>query len=591
MMADARQDQGRGQGQGQAQAGLSLRRTWLLTRLLTGGSRFMASGIESKPRSKTKKVLIGIAYVFLFVYLMAIVAAFAWQTTAVLQSVGMASIFPEMLLSLIALLSIVFGVYYLISIFYHADETTYILALPFQTTEIVAAKFIQTLTFEYMITGMIFVPAILTYGITTQQNLAFYLMLIPLTLLLPVIPLALLTIVVMLLMRVVPFAKNKDRMTTVMNILILGLVFAFSFGMNQPMSDDDLLNLMLGEGAASAGLVGITAVNRYIPGLSFGIRALAQPSALAGWMNLLLFALACLVAAALVLLVGRFFYLDTLLAMSSGGGKKHVYETASLQRESRSQSAYKALVLKEFRLLFRTPAYFMNNILSAIIMPVFILIMPLFYEDFSTLFTVLPRFEGWALATEEARLISFLVIAGITAYQLSFGSLNSIACTAISREGEQAFIMKYLPQPYSIQFLAKLTPGLMFSALPSLILLVAYAVVASASMSFVAVAALLVLLASALMNVIGLLFDVLMPKLKWENETQAVKNNLNAIWSMLVGFVLCLIPIFSGIGLWKLGLASAWLALALIVILALLLLAAWQMLLRVGSKSITVANW
>lgn len=568
---------------------ISLSRTFLLTRFMTGGSRIMASGIESKPRTATKKVLIAIAYVFMFVYLLGLVAVFAWSATDVLQSVGMEGVFPEILISMTAMMSIVFGVYYLISIFYHADETTYILALPFRTTELVAAKFLQTLVFEYLITGMLFLPAMLAFAIKTAQGVGFYLMLLPLTLLLPVIPLALLTLVVMLLMRIVPFAKNKDRVTMFMNIVMLVFVLAISFGMSQPISEEDLLELMLGGG--TGGLVTITAVSRYIPGLGLAIRAMAENGQLSGWVSLLLFTVICLVAFALVVLVGRLFYLDTLLALSAGGRKKRRYERASLRRESRSKGQFPSYFAKEMRLLIRTPAYFMNNILSAVILPVLLLVMPFMYGDFKELLGLLPDFSGWIGSSGDTRFFIYAILIGVTIYQLSFGSLNSVACTAISREGSQAFVMKYLPVTYSIQFMAKLAPGILLAVLPTFMILILFTVLASVPLSFVLVTTCLIIVSSVLMNIVGLLFDVWMPKLRWENETQAVKNNMNAIWSMLVGFVLCLIPILIAVWFWSLDLAAIWLVLAVLAVLILLTVLSWTLLLRFGTKKITEADW
>ena len=48
-----------------------------------------------------------------------------------------------------------------------------------------------------------------------------------------------------------------------------------------------------------------------------------------------------------------------------------------------------------------------------------------------------------------------------------------------------------------------------------------------------------------LTNIPGMLFELLWPKLKWDNEQKAVKQNLNVLYGILVGILLAALAIIT----------------------------------------------
>lgn len=548
-----------------------LARTILLFRLLLGGTRFMATA-EPKERKLPAKIGIGIGATLLFGYMIAIVAVMSYGLTGVLLTLGLAELMPRLLLSANAMMVFVFGIYYVISIFYYSAENTVLLALPFRPSELVGAKFLQTLLYEYVLTGMIFLPALITYGVVLGEGVAYYVLMVLVLLLSPVIPLAITTLVILLVMRVVPFAKNKDRVATIMNVVMLAVIIGISFLTSRPMSESQLADLIVG-GDGSLGLASASRLTLIFPGYELGIGALTNQS----FLQFAMFMLANAGFVALLLYVGSKIYAKTILSFSDGSGKRVLINRDQLKRESRSQSAFFALALKESRLLLRTPAYLMNNVLSAFIMPLFVVIMPLFYGqdlDGETLGelgkTVGQALADWWNPSAELRMPVIIGLAVLLGYMLTFGNLNTIASTAVSRDGPNAFVMKYIPQSYRVQFLAKLVPAVVVALLPNLIILVVLRIIVPLPLSILLVSLLLILLAVALTCVSGLVFDVWSPKLKWESETQAVKNNMNSIFTMLFGFVLLVIPIGPAVLAWKLQWTPA---LYLLLVIALMLAA------------------
>ncbi|MFR9256764.1 MAG: hypothetical protein ACLVJ6_15405 [Merdibacter sp.] len=110
---------------------------------------------------------------------------------------------------------------------------------------------------------------------------------------------------------------------------------------------------------------------------------------------------------------------------------------------------FSAFLLKELRMLFRTPVYFMNCVLTALLMPVLLVII--IVSAFSELGTqiALPITLGYIPNLWAITLLIAFAAGGF------MGGINMISSTSVSREGTNAFFMKYIPVPVQTQVMAK----------------------------------------------------------------------------------------------------------------------------------------
>jgi ABC-2 type transport system permease protein len=111
-----------------------------------------------------------------------------------------------------------------------------------------------------------------------------------------------------------------------------------------------------------------------------------------------------------------------------------------------------------------------------------------------------------------------------------------ITPTAISREGQNVYFMKFIPMPYFAQLLAKVFSGLIISLVGILCFLIPIAWFIKLPLNLVLIALVASILASVFMNFLGMIADVLHPKLVWEQEASAVKQNMNVIFTMIPAF-------------------------------------------------------
>ncbi len=174
-----------------------------------------------------------------------------------------------------------------------------------------------------------------------------------------------------------------------------------------------------------------------------------------------------------------------------------------------------------------------------------------------------------------------LILAGGAGIFLFVSGTNPTASTSISREGTGFFVNKYLPVAYGKMISAKMLAGWLLT-LSSAFLLTALAYLLLQLPLLLVLLLLLVSIPATLFCCLtGVLIDLLMPKLHWDNEQKAVKQNLNGIYNMLIG-ILAAGLIFFVVFKLELSLLSTALALLVLFIGADLLL--YRLLMTKGRK-------
>ncbi|MDD2214527.1 MAG: hypothetical protein PHR21_08340, partial [Oscillospiraceae bacterium] len=537
----------------------SLKRVRVLTRMLLKNTpvidlnsprrqRRLASRLTGRPGLETGKKPnrwgMIILYVFLFGYLAFISAAMGFVSGRALSQAGQAQLLPEVLTTASAMLALVFGFFYVISVFYHSDDLTTLLYLPFQSTEIMIGKFAVTLIYEYVMNAAFLLPAFIAGGIGAGFGVHYYVLVLLAQFFMPVAPLAVMTFLVVLLMRFAPFAKNKDRFNTISSIVILVLVLAGSmfFSLN---SQNSSANSITG-GVDLSGLAN-SKLNRALyvfPGLPLLVKSLAETRVWPALGYFVLFVLLSLLTLAAMLLLGQGFYISGLTAMNQGGRRRRL-SRSHLGRALKPRTTLISLMGLDWKQTVRTPAFLMNCVLGTLIVPIVFLISGLaglvggLGQSFS--FSWLAQ-AGHYLAQgsllrdgrdqEEAFVLGIVIIAvnGVLAF---LSSINGMAPSALSREGQNAYYMKLLPTSYNRQILAKWINATLVTLLPALLLLLAAAVLLQLPPYLSLYGILVMLCWSGLSSSAGILLDLHRPRLTWDNETQAVKNNLGVLLANL----------------------------------------------------------
>lgn len=427
-----------------------------------------------------------------------------------------------------SLVTFLFSIFLIPSIFYFSKDSETLLALPLPPQTILSAKFSVCLVYEYAFTLIVCVPLYIAYANNAAVGIPYILLALVIFITLPIYPLVLSSIITMLLMRFVPFFKNRDRFNMIAGILSIILAFGFSFAMNSGTiaEDPNALISMLTQGNNSM----ISLFSKIFPAIPFAAEALISSDAL----QLIYYILITCAALAVLVILGKWLYFKGAIGFSETKSSRKELSAKDFARVSR-HSKVRTYLIKELRLLIRTPVYAINCIGMCVLMPIMLLVI-FITADADVLLQQLPDITPYLDG-----MLPYAVLAGMASGFL-FSNLNMISSTAISREGTNISFMKYIPMSLKQQLQAKVLSGILMSVISMLLTMVCvYFLLPIFPLTWYFAAAAASLITIVLGNYASLALDILHPKLVWEQEAAAVKQNMSGIVSMLAGMAMTVV--------------------------------------------------
>ncbi|WP_138204336.1 putative ABC transporter permease subunit [Haloimpatiens lingqiaonensis] len=429
-----------------------------------------------------------------------------------------------------SLLIFFFGIIYCINTMYFAKDVENILPLPFKPWEIVTAKFVTILIYEYLTEAIFMIPIVVVYGIKSGATVLYYLYSTIVFLTLPIVPLVISSIIVMLIMSFTGLAKNKDRFRKfggIFGLLLIVFMNSYMQKISQNSLDPNKLNQMIME--RNNGFVNI--VTKLFPSTKFAAFSAINSDKLSGLLNLLIFLCISILSMFIFNIIAEKLYFKGAIGISETSSKRKKLSSKEFSKTTIKQSTLMSYTKKELRILFRTPIYFYNCILMNFLWPVFFII-PMAVNSGKEL----KQFSGLGKYLNDPS-ISGIVIAVAFSVIIFVSGSNGITSTAISREGKDIYVSKYIPVSFKTQIMAKILSGAIMGLVSEIMMLIIVGVVVKAPIKIIIIILLLSFLAIAYVNMLGILIDLYHPKLNWENEQQAVKQNLNALFEMVISWV------------------------------------------------------
>ena len=456
-------------------------------------------------------------------------------------------------------LVLVLGFFQVLGTFFFARDAEHLASLPVPARAVFAAKLGVVMVGQYATAIPLLAVPTVYYGIKMGCGVAYYAELAVLSLLLPAIPVAAASIVSLLLMRAVSAVRRQSTVLSVAGlVLMVGFIAGEAALMNAASSN--MTNQLI-DGLVKNQVDLIAIAGRYFPPIEWAVRALADSgvsrahalsgasgaSGGSGAFNLLLFAAASVAAAWLAILASSTLYQKGALVQAEAERGRR---TRGL-RVCRQSSITTALFLREWRIILRTPVYALNSLVGIVLGPLMVnrsLFGGVMMKDPD----VKPFFDRLASAPDVA--LAMLLVAAVVA---CVGLINMAAPTTISREGRMFWLSKAIPVAPGQQVTAKFLAGYSISVLA--VLTTALALCPSFHIGIVPSLGGVVLALVALYSIVAadVLLDVLNPKLVWANPTEAIKQNMNGLYALIVGVGFAAIGGYAGYQLESRGFAAA----------------------------------
>jgi ABC-2 type transport system permease protein len=475
---------------------------------------------------KKKSFLQKLFPIFILVAIAPTIASFYFLTSdalALLIPIQQSGVIIGLLLTALSTLIFFLAVFLIPAVFYFSKDVETLLSLPLKASTILSAKLAVSMIYEYITVLAIGIPVILAYIVHVQPPLGFYPLLILTILLLPVVPLIMSGLLVMIVMALIPKARNRDLFNYISGFISLG----FAVGINMvvgniaTLSGEAMVELLIQGNNSFMAIFGYL-----IPNVPFAAKALVN-------LNLIDLAISILIAIGaylLFLLIAELAYFKAAVGVNETGANRRKLNGKAYLSSTQGADPVWTYTLKELKLMIRTPIYLLNNISTVILIPAILVGTLMTTAGQQDELIVLIQSIDW-----RAPGMFAYVLTGGVAIGLFMTSLNLITVTAISREGTRLFFMKYIPMSYNAQIQAKVNSGLLVSVIGILFMALPFGILLGIPWIQLALAIVMALLASVFLNYFGMIVDMVHPKLIWEQEAVPVKQNINAVFTMLPG--------------------------------------------------------
>lgn len=452
-----------------------------------------------------------------------------------LAMADLAHLIIRLLVPAAGIMVFMFGIFYVMNVFYFSKDVENYLYLPVKAGEILGAKFLVSLIYEYFIIIIFFLPLLTVYGIKAGSGVLYYLYMLVSLILVPVFPLVVASVISMLIMRFSNKFKNRDRFNMIAGILSLVVALGFNFGiqfLTQRFSGDS--NMVIGD-ISELPLFKIT--SWVFPTSHFATESLLTYDTLGGLLNILLLLVLTAASFGVFYALGNLLYFKGVIGISESKATRKALSKEQMEKGARRKPILFSYAMKELKLVLRTPVYFLNCVLISLIYPLFILFPFLLgsgedQAEMEGFLTMLKTFDRGSL------------LLGIVGVGFLMGSINIIASTAISREGKNFYFLKYIPVPYMTQIYAKIVSAFYVEAAALVIFYGIVFYLFRIDLLFFLLSLILIFLSSLVINQVGIFLDISWPKLNWDTEQKAVKQNFNSVIHMFLGFGLVALMIF-----------------------------------------------
>ncbi|QUH28410.1 putative ABC transporter permease subunit [Vallitalea guaymasensis] len=477
------------------------------------------------------KLLLAIAIIITFAVMYIGYFKFIDKLSLTFIQMNQSYYFNALLYNIMSLLIFIFGIPYIMAYFYFSKETEMLLALPIKPKNILVSKFLLLMIYEYIIVFLAVTPAFIINGIHQNAGLVYYVISVILLLIIPMVPLALCSIILMLVARVTNFSSKRNLIRGIFLFLITFLAIGIQiylqnnavlieqgeFYQNLLTNNETLIN-MLGNINPLAKCLGTSLVS------TLTIRSI---------MNLLIFIIVNLMFFGLFVVVGDKVYLDGIIGGNEVRSKKKELTDKEFNREiNKKSSPYLAIFKIDFITILKTPIYLFNCYGAAIIVPI-IIILPLMFGGEISSISIDSILDLYYVNTDFANFI----IAGALILTCLF---NPTSATTFSREGKYFWISRMIPVKSRDQIIGRSISALLPQIFLVIVLIIGLNSVLDVQIGTYIIGCGLGLLSSVPIILLGMIVDIQRPLLNWSNPQRAVKQNMNVIVTMLLGSIIVL---------------------------------------------------
>lgn len=430
------------------------------------------------------------------------------------------------------ILTVIFSVPYLIAKLYYSNDTTILLPLPLKRSTLMMSKLISLSVSNLSLGIFLTIPMMVKYGQHFEKSYVFYIIGILGMIALSLITTGVISIFVVLVMRgITKLSVGKKTIQFMGMLLMLLLSLAINFGIQSSINNSNIQNL------ASLSSSILKRLYVYMPHLKLMEMAFMEEFGFIYFIALIVISVLIIYG---VSTFGAKSMITGIQRNASEGKKKKL-----LNKDEKEKSVSFEIFRKEIRDIVKTPIYLFNSIGTGVIFPIALMI-PYFtnkeIESFD--FEYIRLFLGIQFDTN----LKMISIGILTGFLLTWfiGMISNISITSISREGIRIWLLQSLPIKAEQQINGRIMAAMLLTTLTVLPTIILLSVILRLSLIYYLGIILGMLSAAMVSSLIGLMIDVIRPKLNWTNPQQAMKQNFNIFISSILSFLVTGLMVYAG---------------------------------------------
>lgn len=483
-----------------------------------------------------------------FVWLILIVSLALFYISNEIIKALVSSGYPEVFLSIYFLVLAIFIMFQTIlvctNIFYFSKDIELILPFPIKPVNLLIAKFNTLICTLYVSEAIFGIIPICIYGILTHSTLLFYIYAVLIFIFFPVFLALVLSIIMMFVMKISKFIKNKEIFQTIITLLLVTSIFIVEYNViNNIFIQNKEIEIVENNFQIADKLIEfnnkIETSNKLFLVINPAVKVLKN-SNLQNIFEIIKIILIDFITFIIFIFIGKKTYLKDILKNTS-----YLIKTSNkginLYKKCKKNIIFKAYIKKEFKNLFRNSMVFMQCVYPMIISLITVIIISIILLPKLNEVLNNPDIKQLIGNLEFDLSIVYIILSGI---QVLF-MISPASLTSISRDGKNAGFMKYIPISYFRQILYKGLPQIFINSI-SVIIIVGILYYAFHSIGIVNV--LLVFISSMILNVLNsysmIIVDLLNPKLEWDSEYEILKQNNNRYFQYAFTVIVILILVY-----------------------------------------------
>lgn len=477
--------------------------------------------------NKKENVLGILAFLIVFGAIGTAMAMFSYSITTQLQEINQAYTFTNILLLMNFFILFAKSVFESLNVLYFSKDLKVLLRMPIKPKDILHSKMLNMIVSEYEMEIIMLAIPMIVYGILTKASMLFYVYMVAILLILPIIPILLTSLVISIIMRFTNKIKNKSKViyiTLILTTLIVGMITS-SFNSQQNFSVSVVKNVILkANGVAET-------IAEYFILIKPIMNTLLNYDNVEGLKKLVIYIIENILCYIFVIWLMSKIYLKGAIGATINSNSNTRKENCELTlKDFRKKNKYRSYILKEFKSILRTPIFFIECIIVPTLYPFFIFLTIIGMTEFAS-FVGLDLWEKIRNVAVEPFGLAITLGVGQIFYMMNFTSIISI-----SRESKNAIITKFIPIDLKKQFNLKIYLGTLFNMIAAILVTLFYYMCTSNLYVSIVIFVMLYLI-NRMGEKFKILIDLNKPQLVWDTEYTMMKQNTNIMYVLFYSLI------------------------------------------------------